>query len=67
MGLNDKGQKWYDLREAEEIRKRWQEYTEKLYQKDLNALDNHDGLVTNVEPDILDCEIKWNLGSITMN
>ena len=63
--IKDKNGK--DLREAEEIRKRWQEYTEKLYQKDLNALDNHDGLVTNVEPDILDCEVKWNLGSITMN
>ena len=63
--INDKNGK--DLREAEEIRKRWQEYTEKLYQKDLNALDNHDGLVTNVEPDILDCEVKWNLESITMN
>jgi len=63
--IKDKNGK--DLREAEEIRKRWQEHTEKLYQKDLNALDNHDGVVTNLEPDILDCEVKWNLGSITMN
>ena len=63
--INDKNGK--DLREAEEIRKRWQEYTEKLYQKDLNDLDNHDGVVTHLEPDILDCEVKWNLESITMN
>jgi len=63
--IKDKNGK--DLREAEEIRKRWQDHTEKLYQKDLNALDNHDGVVTNLEPDILDCEVKWNLGSITMN
>jgi len=63
--IKDKNGK--DLREAEEIRKRWQEHTEKLYQQDLNALDNHDGVVTNLEPDILDCEVKWNLGSITMN
>ena len=63
--IKDKNGK--DLREAEEIRKRWQEHTENLYQKDLNALDNHDGVVTNLEPDILDCEVKWNLGSITMN
>ena len=60
--IKDKNGK--DLREAEEIRKRWQEYTEKLYQKDLNDLDNHDGVVTHLEPDILDCEVKWNLGSI---
>ena len=63
--IKDKNGK--DLREAEEIRKRWQEYTEKLYQKDLSDLDNHDGVVTHLEPDILDCEVKWNLGSITMN
>ena len=63
--INDKNGK--DLREAEEIRKRWQEYTEKLYQKDLNDLDNYDGVVTHLEPDILDCEVKWNLESITMN
>ena len=63
--INDKNGK--DLREAEEIRKRWQEYTKKLYQKDLNDLNNHDGVVTHLEPDILDCEVKWNLESITMN
>ena len=63
--IKDKNGK--DLREAEEIRKRWQEYTENLYQKDLNDLDNHDGVVTHLEPDILDCEVKWNLGSITIN
>ena len=63
--IKDKNGK--DLREAEEIRKRWQEYTEKLYQKDLNDLNNHDGVATHLEPDILDCEVKWNLGSITMN
>ena len=63
--IKDKNGK--DLREAEEIRKRWQEYTEKLYQKDLSDLDNHDGVVTHLEPDILDCEVKWNLGSITTN
>ena len=63
--IKDKNGK--DLREAEEIRKRWQEYIEKLYQKDLNDLDNYDGVVTHLEPDILDCEVKWNLESITMN
>ena len=56
-----------DLREAEEIRESWQEYTEKLYQKDLNDLDNHDGVVTHLEPDILVGEAKWTLGSIPMN
>ena len=55
-----------DLTEAEDIRKRWQEYTE-LYKKDLNDLDNHDGVITHLEPDILECEAKWTLGSITMN
>ena len=63
--IKDKNGK--DLREAEEIRKRWQEYTKKLYQKDLNDLNNHNGVATHLEPDILDCEVKWNLGSITMN
>ena len=63
--IKDKNGK--DLREAEEIRKRWQEYTKKLYQKELNDLNNHDGVATHLEPDILDCEVKWNLGSITMN
>ena len=51
----------------EEIKKRWQEYTEGLYKKDLNDSDNHDGVITHLEPDILECEVKWALGSITMN
>ena len=55
-----------DLTEAEDI-KRWQEYTEELYKKDLNDPDNHDGVITHLEPDILECEVKWALGSITMN
>ena len=54
-----------DLTEAEEIKKRWQEYTEKLYKKYLNDPDNHDSVITNLEPDILECEVKWALGSIT--
>ena len=53
-----------DLTEAEDIKKRWQEYTE-LYKKDLHNLDNHDGVITHLEPDILECEVKWVLGSIT--
>ena len=57
-----------DLTEAEDIKKRWQEYTEELHtKKDLNNPDNHDGVITHLEPDILECEIKWVLGSITMN
>ena len=56
-----------DLTEAEEIRKRWQEYTEELYKKSHNDLDNHNGVVTHLEPDILECEGKWALGSIIMN
>ena len=56
-----------DLTEAEDIKKRWQEYTEGLYQKYLYDLDNHDGVVTHLELDILECEVKWALGSITMN
>ena len=56
-----------DLMEAEEIKKRWQEYTEELYKKDLNDPDNHDGVVTYLKPNILECEVKWALGSITMN
>ena len=52
---------------AEEIKKRCQEYIEELYEKDLNDLDNHDGVVTHLEPDILECEVNWGLGSITMN
>ena len=54
-----------DLTEAEDIKKRWQEYTEELYKKDLNDLDNHDDVVTHLEPDILECKVKWALGSIT--
>ena len=56
-----------DLTEAEDIQKRWQEYTEELYKKDLHDPDNHDGVITNLEPDILECEVKWALESITMN
>ena len=56
-----------DLTEAEDIKKRWQEYTEELYKKDLNDLDNHDDVVTYLELDILECEVKWTFGSITMN
>ena len=56
-----------DLTEAEDIKKKWQEYTEELYKKDLHNQDNHNGMITHVEPDILECEVKWALGSITMN
>ena len=56
-----------DLTEAEDIKKTWQEYTEELYKKDLHDPDNHNGVVTRLEPDILECEVKWALGSITMN
>ena len=56
-----------DLTEAEDIKKRWQEYTEELYKKDLHEPENHNGVVTHLEPDILECEVKWALGSITMN
>ena len=56
-----------DLIEAEDIKKRWQEYTEELYKKDLHDPDNHDGVITHLEPDILECEVKWALGSITTN
>ena len=56
-----------DLTEAEDIEKRWQEYTEELYKKDLYNLDNHDGVITHLEPDILECKVRWALGSITMN
>ena len=54
------------LTEVEDIKKRWQEYTEEQYKKDLHNQDNHDGVITHVEPDILECEAKWALGSITM-
>ena len=56
-----------DLTEAEDIKKRWPEYTEELYKKDLNDLDNHSGVITQLQPDILECEVKWALGSIIMN
>ena len=56
-----------DLTEAEDIKKRWQEYTEELYKKDLHDQDNHNGMITHLEPDILECEVKWALGSIIMN
>ena len=63
----DKGQNGMDLTEAEDIRKRWQGYTEELYKKDLHDPDNHDGVITHLEPDILECEVKWALESITTN
>ena len=56
-----------DLKEAEDIKKRWQEYTEDPHKKDLHDPDHHDGVITHLEPDILECEVKWALGSITMN
>ena len=56
-----------DLTEAEDIKKRWQEYREEQYKKDLNDPHNHNGVITHLEPDILECEVKWALGSITMN
>ena len=56
-----------DLTEAEDTKKRWQEYTEELYRKDLHDSDNHDDVITNLEPDVLECEVKWALESITMN
>ena len=56
-----------DLTEAEDIKKTWQEYTEALYKKDIHDPGNHDGVITHLEPDILECEIKWALGSITIN
>ena len=56
-----------DLTEAEDIKKRWQEYTEELYKKDLHDPENHNGVITHLEPDMLEYEVKWALGSITMN
>ena len=55
------------LTEAEDIKKRWQEYTDKLYKRDLHDPDDHNGVITHLEPDVLECEVKWALGSITMN
>ena len=62
-----KGRNGMDLTEAEDIKKRWQECTEELYKKGLHDPDNHNGVITHLEPDILECEVKWTLGSITMN
>ena len=62
-----KDRNYMDLTEAEDIKKRWQEYTKELYKKDFHDPDNHDGVITPLEPDILECEVKWVLGSITMN
>ena len=56
-----------DLTEAEDIKKRWQQYTEELYKKDLHDPNNHDAVITHLEPDILECKVKWSLGSITSN
>ena len=56
-----------NLTEAEDIKNRWQEYIEELYKRDLHSPDNHDAVITHLEPDILECEVKWALGSITMN
>ena len=66
MGLI-KDRNGLDITEAEDIKKRWQKYTEELYKKDLHDPDNHDDVITNLEPDILECEVKWALGSITRN
>ena len=70
MGLHRVRHDWSYLAaaeatEAEDIKKRWQEYTEELYKKDLHDQDNHNGVITHLEPDILECEVKWALGSIT--
>ena len=62
-----KGTNGMDLTEAEDIKKRWQEYTEKLYKKDIHDPDNHEGVITHLKPEILECEVKWALGSITTN
>ena len=62
-----KGRNGMGFTEAEDIKKRWQEYTEELYKKDLQDPDNHDGMITHLEPDILECKVKWTLGSITTN
>ena len=62
-----KGRNGIDVKEAEDIKKRWQEHTEELYKKDFNDPDDHDGVITHLEPYILECEVKWALGSISMN
>ena len=63
----DKGQKWYGPNRSRDIKKRWQEYTEEMYKRDLHDPYNHDGVITQLEPDILECEVKWALESFTMN
>ena len=63
----DKGQKWYGPNRSRNIKKMWQEYTEELYKKDLHDLDNHDCVITYLDQDILECEVKWALESITTN
>ena len=62
-----KGRNGMDLTEAEDIEKRWQEYTEELYKNDLHDPDNHNGVISHLKPEILECEVKWALGTITMN
>ena len=62
-----RGRNGMDLTEAEDVKTRWQEYTEELYNKDLHDPDNHEGVITHLEPDILECEVRWALGSITIN
>ena len=62
-----KDRNFMNLRETEDIKKRWQEYREELYKKELHDQDNHDDVITHLEPDILECEVKWALQSITMN
>ena len=64
---HNKDRNGMNLTEAEDIKKRWQEYTEELYKIDLHYQDNHDGVFTHLEPDILECKVKWTLGSITKN
>ena len=66
MGLT-KDRNGMDLTESEDIKKRWQEYTEELYKKDLHDPNNHNGVITHLEPDILECKVKWALGNITTN
>ena len=65
--MHTKDRNGMDLTEAEDIKKSWQEYTEELYKRDLHNPDNHNGMITHLEPDILECEVKWALGSISMN
>ena len=62
-----KGRNGMDLTEAEDIKKRWYEYTDKLYKKDIHDPDNHNGVITHLQPDILECKVKWALGSLTTN